>query len=163
MLFRSYLAHTDKAKAFELYSAHYLATTGQLYFSDAHQFADYKDGYHAEVDELMKAPERHTEMISELYVPRDRLVDFMAAVAGDFREHHVNVIYGTIRLIERDDESFLAWAREPWACIIFNLCTPHTDEGIAHTQESFRRLIDRALERGGSYYLTYHQIGRAHV
>lgn len=152
-----YLAHTDKAEAFRLYSKHYLATSGQIYFSDAHQFADYMDGYHARIDELMGASAPCTEMISELYVPRDRLVDFMAAVADDFRDRHVNVIYGTIRLVERDDESFLAWAREPWACIIFNLCTPHTPEGIEHVAESFRRLIDRALEQGGSYYLTYHR------
>jgi FAD/FMN-containing dehydrogenase len=152
-----YLAHTDKAEAFKQYSSHYLATSGQLYFSDAHQFADYRDGYHAQVDELMRAPAPCTEVISELYVPRDRLVDFMAAVAEDFRQFQVNVVYGTIRLIERDDESFLAWAREPWACVIFNLCTPHTDEGIAEAIQSFRRLIDHALERGGSYYLTYHR------
>ena len=152
-----YLAHTDKAEAFEQYARHYLATSGQLYFSDAHQFADYKDGYHAQVDELMKSPVPSTEVISELYVPRDRLVDFMAAVAEDFRRHGVNVVYGTIRLIERDEESFLAWAREPWACVIFNLCTLHTDEGIARARDAFRRLIDRALERGGSYYLTYHR------
>jgi FAD/FMN-containing dehydrogenase len=155
-----YLAHTDKAEAFAQYSRHYLATSGQLYFSDAHQFADYKDGYHAEVDALMRSPAPSTELISELYVPRDRLVDFMAAVAEDFRRHEVNIIYGTIRLIERDDESFLAWAREPWACVIFNLCTQHTEDGIFRARESFLRLIDHALDRNGSYYLTYHRWAR---
>ncbi len=96
-------------------------------------------------------------MISELYVPRDRLADFMADVAEDFRRHDVDAIYGTIRLIERDEESFLAWAREPWACVIFNLHTVHTDEGIEHSAAAFRRLIDRAADRGGSYFLTYHR------
>jgi FAD/FMN-containing dehydrogenase len=69
----------------------------------------------------------------------------------------VNLIYGTIRLIERDDETFLAWATDRWACIIFNLCTVHTDEGLARSADDFRRLIDVAVERGGSYYLTYHR------
>ena len=41
----------------------------------------------------------------------------------------VDVIYGTVRLIERDDESFLAWARDRWACVIFNLHTVHTRRG----------------------------------
>ena len=40
------LAHTDKTAAFELYAAHYLATSGQLYASDRHQLAQYVDGYH---------------------------------------------------------------------------------------------------------------------
>ncbi|MBD0329062.1 MAG: FAD-binding oxidoreductase [Thermoleophilia bacterium] len=152
-----YLAHTDRALAFEQYSRHYLATSGQLYYSDAHQLADYADGYHEALDARLGSGQRATEMITEVYVPRERLADFMAAVAGDFRTHDVNVIYGTIRLIERDDESFLAWATDRWACIIFNLCTTHTAAGIEKAAEDFRRLIDRALERGGKYYLTYHR------
>ncbi len=120
------LAHTDKSRAFELYAEHYLATSGQLYYSDAHQLGDYEDGYHRALDAHLGSPHRATEMISELYVPRDRLADFMAEIAQDFRENDVDPIYGTIRLIERDEDSFLAWAREPWACVIFNLLIPCT-------------------------------------
>lgn len=151
------LAHTEKGRAFDLYAEHYLATSGQLYYSDAHQLADYEDGYHRQLDAVLGAPQRATEMISELYVPRHRLADFMADVADDFRRNRVDVIYGTIRLIERDEDSFLAWAREPWACVIFNLHTVHTEEGIAHSADSFRRLIALAADRSGSYFLTYHR------
>jgi FAD/FMN-containing dehydrogenase len=154
-----YLTHTNKAEAFERYAAHYLATSGQLYWSDAHQSAEYIDDYHRALDEAVGGG-RATEMISELYVPRDRLADFMDAVAEDFRQTRVDVIYGTVRLIERDDESFLAWAREPWACVIFNLHTDHTPEGIERSAAAFRRLIDRAVEFGGSYFLTYHRWAR---
>jgi hypothetical protein len=151
------LAHTDKREAFDRYSAHYLATTGQLYDSDAHQMGDYEDGYHRALDAHLGSPHRATEMISELYVPRDRLTDFMEDVAEDFRRNGVDTIYGTIRLIERDEDSFLPWARESWACVIFNLHTVHTDEGLEHSASAFRRLIDLAGERGGSYFLTYHR------
>jgi hypothetical protein len=72
----------------------------------------------------------------------------------------VDVIYGTVRLIERDDESFLAWAREPWACVIFNVHTEHTPEGIERSADAFRRLIELASARGGSYFLTYHRWAR---
>ena len=152
-----YLAHTDKARAWEVYSTHYLATSGQLYYSDAHQFADYSDGYHGPLDARLGAADPATEMITEIYVPRERLADFMAAVADDFREDATNVVYGTIRLVERDDETFLAWASDRWACIIFNICTTHTPAGIERSAEAFRRLIDRGIERGGKYYLTYHR------
>jgi hypothetical protein len=60
-------------------------------------------------------------------------------------------------LIERDDETLLAWAREPWACIIFNLHVTHTPEAIAGAADTFRGLIDLAIELNGSYYLTYHR------
>ena len=72
----------------------------------------------------------------------------------------MNLIYGTIRLIERDDESFLAWATDRWACVIFNLCTLHTPAGLERAADAFRRLIDLAIERGGKYYLTYHRWAR---
>ena len=151
------LAHVDKRQAVDRYTAHYLATSGQLYWSDLHQMADYVAGYHEAIDAQLGAPAPATEMISELYVPRSALPRFLAEVRDDFRANDVDLVYGTIRLIERDDESVLAWAREPWACVIFNLHTVHTEAGIARSAAAFRRLIDRAIAHGGSYYLTYHR------
>jgi hypothetical protein len=60
-------------------------------------------------------------------------------------------------VIEPDDETVLAWARQRWACVVFNLHVEHTAEGTAKAAADFRRLIDRAIECGGSYYLTYHR------
>jgi FAD/FMN-containing dehydrogenase len=151
-----HLAHTDKAKAWDAYAKHYLTTSGQVYWSDAHQFGDYVDDYHLELDRITGATPA-TEMITEIYVPRGRVDDFTAEVAADFREHGIDVVYGTIRLIERDEETFLPWAREPWACTIFNLHTVHTPTGLEQSAEAFRRLIDMAIARGGSYFLTYHR------
>jgi FAD/FMN-containing dehydrogenase len=154
-----YLAHTDKSRAFDIYTKHYLATSGQLYLSDAHQLADYVDGYHEELTERLGG-ERATEMITEIYVPRERLDDFMAEVAEDFVRYRVDLIYGTVRLIEPDEETFLAWASRRWACVIFNLHTAHTPAGLHHSAAAFRRLIDMTISRGGSYYLTYHRWAR---
>ena len=76
------------------------------------------------------------------------------------RRRRANVIYGTVRLIERDDETFLAWARERYACVIFNLHVDHTPEAVAAAADAFRELIDLAIRHGGSYYLTYHRWAR---
>ena len=151
------LAHTDRARVFEEYAAYYLSTHGQRYWSDTHQLGTYLDGYHAEIDRLRAAPHPGSEMITEIYVPRPALAAFMEQAAELLRRGGVPVIYGTVRLIERDDESFLAWAREPWACIIFNLCVAHTPAGLAAAPHVFRGLIDLAIAFGGSYYLTYHR------
>jgi len=150
------LAHTDKAKAWEVYSAHYLATSGQIYWSDRQQMSVYIDDYHREI----AAPgngKAATEMITEIYVPRPALSAFLAETRDDIRQNAVGLIYGTVRLIERDEESFLAWAREPWACVIVNLHVVHDDAGLTKAAADFRRLIDRGLKHGGSYYLTYHR------
>jgi FAD/FMN-containing dehydrogenase len=151
------LAHTDRRRAFDVYSSHYLSTDGQIYWSDTHQLSVYLDDYHRELDEQLRAAERGSEMITEVYVPREKLVAFMETTRADFRAHEAELIYGTIRLIEKDDQSFLPWARERYACVVFNLHVAHTPTGIEKAKEDFRRLIDRAIEHGGSYYLTYHR------
>jgi FAD/FMN-containing dehydrogenase len=152
-----YFSHADTRRAYEAYTSYYLSTSGQRYWSDTSQLSVYIDDYHAELDRRLGAQHKGTEMITELYVPRPALPAFLAAVRADFRQHGVLLIYGTIRLIERDDESFLAWAREPWVCTVMNLHVDHTQEGLAKAAVDFRRLIDRASEFGGSYFLTYHR------
>lgn len=152
-----YYAHVDKPRVYDLYAGYYLSTSGQVYWSDEHQLSIYPDGYHLEIDRKSGVASTGSEMITEIYVPRGQLADFMYEAADDFRRHAVDVIYGTVRLIEKDDESYMAWAKQNYACIIFNLHVKHTTDGIRTAAESFRRLIDMAIARGGNYYLTYHR------
>jgi len=121
------------------------------------QLSVYVDDYHVALDRQLGAADRATEMITEVYVPRSALPPFLDDVRRDVRENRVELIYGTIRLIERDDESLLAWARAPWACVIFNVHTVHTPAGLERSAAAFRRLIDHGLRYGGSYFLTYHR------
>jgi FAD/FMN-containing dehydrogenase len=154
------LAHNNKTTAFEQYSKYYLSTSGQLYWSDTHQMSTYLDDYHVRLDKQLGVKDRATEMITEIYVPRPQLPSFMVEVADTFRTNGVPIVYGTVRLIEQDDESFLAWAKQPYACIIFNLHVVHTPEGRERAAQAFRDLIDMGLKRGGRYYLTYHRHAR---
>lgn len=155
-----YLAHVEKSRAFNAYATHYQRTDGQIYWSDEHQFTVYQYGYHRDIDTRLGSQTCGGEMISEIYVPRDRLLSFMEAAREGLRSHGGNVIYGTVRLIERERETFLGWARKDWACVIFNLCVHHDPKAIEAAKRSFRMLIDAGLERGGSYYLTYHRWAR---
>ena len=150
-----YLSHADKARAFDEYAGFYMSTNGQTYDSDTFQLSQYIDDYHQELDRSLNAAVKCTETITELYVPLPSLADFMDATAREMRDRQSNVIYGTIRLIEQDDETFLNWARQPYACIVFNLHVEHTKAGIAHATDALRVLIDIAIERDGSYFLTY--------
>ncbi|MEA2707313.1 MAG: hypothetical protein QOH22_2101 [Gemmatimonadaceae bacterium] len=151
------LAHVDRARAFEAYSQYYLTTSGQCYWSDEHQMSTYIPDYHDALGVRLGEYAHGTEMISEIYVPRESLVRFLADVRSDFLEHRTDLIYGTIRLIERDTETMLTWAKEPYACIIFNIHVMADPAGIERGRQEFRRLIDRGLQYGGSYYLTYHR------
>jgi FAD/FMN-containing dehydrogenase len=152
-----HLAHFDKARAFEEYAHYYLSTSGQLYWSDTHQLSYYADDYHAALDRQSRAVVPGSEMISEVYVPRPEIGEFLGDLAESFRRFEADVIYGTVRLIERDPESFLAWAREPFACVVVNLHVEHSPAGIERAKRHFRLLIDLAQRRGGTYFLTYHR------
>lgn len=151
------LAHFNKEKAFELYSAHYLKTNDQIYWSDEHQMSTYLDGYHIRLDSENKSAVAGSEMITELYVPRQCIASFLRAAAQELKALQANVIYGTVRFIEADNESLLTWARESWACTIFNLHIDHTPDGVRAARAQFLALIDLARSFRGSYFLTYHR------
>ena len=153
------LGYTDRKKAFKRYSEYYLSTNGQTYWSDTNQLSAYLPNYAQKIRDQIGG-EESSLIITEIYVPRPDLPDFLAQAADLLRSNRITVIYGTVRLIEKDDESFLAWAKQPYACIIFNLLTLHTPTGIEASARSFRGLIDLAIARGGSYYLTYHKFAK---
>src|SRR5438874_501263 len=154
------LAYTDREKAFKHYSDYYLSTNGQTYWSDTSQLSAYLPNYAKKLREQIGG-EESSLIITEIYVPRTDLPDFLAQAAELLRSNRTIVIYGTVRLIEKDDESFLAWAKESYACIIFNLLTLHTSGGVEASARSFRGLIDLAIARAGNYYLTYHKFAKS--
>jgi FAD/FMN-containing dehydrogenase len=152
-----YLAHTNKSEAFKRYADYYVSTSGQLYWSDEHQMSYYPENYHRAIDRMTDAPSKGTEAICEIYCERAELESFMAEVRDYARREAVNIVYGTVRLVEEDKESFLAWAKKPWACVIFNVHIEHTTGGMIRGGDALRRLIDIGLRHGGSYYPTYHR------
>jgi FAD/FMN-containing dehydrogenase len=156
----TFYSHTHKARAFDVYSSRYLETSGQVYWGDSQLSSAYVDNYHADLDRATGAAVKATEMITEIYVTRPNLAAFMLEARAALRRRRANVIYGTVRLIERDDESFLAWARDRFACVIFNLHLEHTPRGLDEAADAFRALIDLGIAHGGGYYLTYHRWAR---
>ena len=163
------LAHTDKGRAFQLYSEHYLRSHGRVYWSDTMQLSTYIPSYAEFLAEALGRTEvDESLMITELYVRPDDLPAFMGAARRVLREEGVENIYGTIRSIRADEETALPWAREDFACVIFNLRTAHTAAGLGRTRRTACLLIDAAADLGGSFFLTYHpwasrgQIERCH-
>jgi FAD/FMN-containing dehydrogenase len=150
-------AHHRKGRAWEHYTRHYARTHGQHYSHDRAQMGYYDPDYRHYVQEARPELGPGSLMITELYVPREGIEEFMHHAALTLRQHEASLIYGTIRIIEKDDETFLPWARQNYACVVMNLRVEHTADGIARAQRTFRALIDLALERDGSFFLTYHR------
>ena len=153
-----YLSHSNKFRAFEEYAGFYRRTDGQTYDSDTFQLSMYIDHYHEDLDRRLYGDQKCNETITELYVPLPQLAEFMDAASRELRSRRANVIYGTVRLIAQDDETFLNWAAQPYACVVINLHFEHTDWGKAKVADDLRSLIDLASGLGGSYFLTYNRV-----
>jgi FAD/FMN-containing dehydrogenase len=163
------LAHDDKPRAFGEYARHYLQSHGRVYSSDTMQLSTYLPSYseflalaRARARARARANPRHgaideSLVIGEQFVPVDSLVDFLVQARRVLRSTGVEDIYGTIRSILADECTFLRWAKRDYACVIFNLRTPHTSAGIERTMQTFRLLNDASIASGGSFYLTYHR------
>jgi FAD/FMN-containing dehydrogenase len=156
----TFYSHSHPRRAFEVYSTRYLATSGQIYWADSQLSGAYVDDYHRALDVALGARVKASEMITEIYVERRHLAAFMEEARVALRARKATTIYGTVRLIEQDDETLLAWARKRYACVIFNLHVEHTPAAIASAADAFRDLIDLGIAHGGSYYLTYHRWAR---
>jgi FAD/FMN-containing dehydrogenase len=150
------LAHTDKEKYFEQLKAIYMSRSGKLYWSDTHQLGLYIKGYHRQLDNLLGSLPG-SDIPTEVYVPEENLTEFIDEVRKDFIKNKVNLIFGEIGLIQKDDESFLSYAKRPWVRISLHIHTVHTPEGIKHSRHVLQQLIDRSIGYNGSYYLTNHR------
>ncbi len=153
-------AHDKQRAPSSATPSYYLATSGQLYWSDPHQLGDYLDGYHGGSTGDSSADVPATEMITRaLRAARASSPDFMAEARDDFRAQRRRPHLRHVRLIERDDETLPRRGRGSRGPASSSTCTStHTPAGDRPTPaDAFRRLIDLALERGGSFYLTYHR------
>lgn len=146
------LSRTDKRLAFELFTQNYLKTDGQVYWSDTHQLSNAFCGYRSAVNASIG-----TEMITEVYLDPDKAMPFLAKVRSALAARGADLTYGTIRLIEADNETFLPWARRRSVCVVVNLHCPKTSGGIEKTKRDFQIILDHAIEFEGSFYLTYHR------
>lgn len=146
------LMRSNKRQAFKEYAAHYRSTEGQTYWSDTHQLAGNFEGHRKAVD-----ASRGTEMITEVYLPFQQLIAFLIKTREDLMQRDADITYGTIRFIKADKETFLPWAKQDSVCIVCNLHVKQSPEGIQKAKSDFRQIIDRTIEFGGSFFLTYHR------
>ncbi|MEM6562713.1 MAG: FAD-binding oxidoreductase, partial [Planctomycetota bacterium] len=91
-------AHLDKSAAWAGYRRQMLGQDGAVDWNGAWQAATYVAGYHQHVDAATDAP-AGSEVLSEVFVPRERLAEFLAAMGEVIRRFDADIIYGNVRLI----------------------------------------------------------------
>jgi FAD/FMN-containing dehydrogenase len=100
---------------------------------------------------------RWADWLQEFFIPKENLLPFIDRASDVLREQNTRLLNTTIRFVPRNVDAFLSYARQD----CFSLVTYHEQRldprAIADKQALFRRLLDCAIECGGSYYLCYHR------
>jgi FAD/FMN-containing dehydrogenase len=151
------LAHKDRGSAYRRYAKIELAKDGAVEWSDLHQLSTYVPGYHADIEKRLDSGSDGADLIVEVYVPPRDLIPFLEDARRILLTDGLPLVYGVIRFVEQDKETFLAWAKKRYACVIF---TPHTSgeaRALHKAGETCRQLMRAAIRRGGSFYLTYNR------
>jgi FAD/FMN-containing dehydrogenase len=151
------LAHREPKRAYNHYAQYELSLDGNVEWSDVHQLSTYPQGYHKKIEKKLGTAFEGADLILEVYVPRHELISFFEEARHLLLMSEIPLIYGTVRFIEQDKDSFLAWAKKRYACVIFTLHCTSDAHALHKTGGVCRQLIRGATKRSGSFYLTYNR------
>jgi FAD/FMN-containing dehydrogenase len=151
------IAHRDRGSAYRRYAKLELSKDGNVEWSDLHQLSAYPAGYHPEIEKRLGADYVGADLILEVYVPRTELIPLLEDARRILLTSGKPLIYGTVRFIEQDKDSFLAWAKKRYACVIFSPHSSGETQALRKTGEVCKQIIRAANKRSGSFYLTYNR------
>lgn len=96
-----------------------------------------------------------TDILHEYFVPPKRFADFLTAcrevIAGSYQE----LLNVTLRWLESDTDSLLAFAPRPRIAAVMLFSQEMTNRAEADMARMTEALIDRVIALGGTYYLPY--------
>lgn len=99
---------------------------------------------------------RRTDILQEYFLPVDSFVPFVEELRGILTEDRANLLSATIRWVAPNDEVVLAYApRGGGFALVLLLNQELSAEGRERTGRLTRHVVDAAIRRGGTYYLTY--------
>jgi FAD/FMN-containing dehydrogenase len=151
------LAHRNPQRAYTQYAKYELSLDRNVEWSDLHQLSTYPLGYHKNIEKRLGAEFEGADLILEVYVPRDELIPYFEDARRLLLTSEIPLIYGTVRFIEQDRDSFLAWAKKRYACVIFTVHSSSEAHALGKMGEICRQLIRSGVKRSGSFYLTYNR------
>jgi FAD/FMN-containing dehydrogenase len=98
---------------------------------------------------------RRTDILHEYFVSPDRFADFVTACQAVIPGSYQQLLNITLRYVNTDSDSVLAYAPEPRIAAVLLFSQEKTARGEADMARMTHALIDRVLEIGGTYYLPY--------
>jgi FAD/FMN-containing dehydrogenase len=96
-----------------------------------------------------------TDILHEYFVAPARFADFVKACRAVIPASYQQLLNITLRYVDTDRDSVLAYATEPRIAAVMLFSQEKTVRGEADMARMTRALIDRVLDIGGTYYLPY--------
>jgi hypothetical protein len=96
-----------------------------------------------------------TDILHEYFLPAEGLEPFLAACRAAIPASRQDLLNVTLRYVEADRWSVLAYARGPRVAAVMLFSQPMTRTDEEDMTGLTRRLVDAALDAGGSFYLPY--------
>jgi hypothetical protein len=96
-----------------------------------------------------------TDVLHEYFVAPEKFPDFVKACQEIIPASYQQLLNVTVRFVNTDHDSVLAYATEPRIASVMLFSQEKTERGEADMAWMTRRLIERVLAIGGSYYLPY--------
>ncbi|MDR7147114.1 FAD-binding oxidoreductase [Rhizobium sp. BE258] len=96
-----------------------------------------------------------TDILHEYFVSPSRFADFVAACRDVIPASYQQLLNITLRYVNTDSDSVLAYATEPRIAAVMLFSQEKTVRGEADMARMTEALIERVIAIGGSYYLPY--------
>lgn len=96
-----------------------------------------------------------TDILHEYFISPDRFGEFVAACKAVIPASYQQLLNITLRYVNTDHDSVLAYAGEPRIAAVMLFSQEKTVRGEADMARMTEALIERVLAIGGSYYLPY--------
>jgi FAD/FMN-containing dehydrogenase len=96
-----------------------------------------------------------TDILHEYFVPPARFAEFVKACQAVIPASYQQLLNITLRFVNTDHDSVLAYAPEPRIAAVMLFSQEKTSRGEGDMARMTQALIDRVLDIGGTYYLPY--------
>lgn len=112
------------------------------------------DPMHDSVPYLRDALPKETDILHEYFLPRDKLLPFIAELKRLLVEQKVNLVNASVRAVDKEDNA-LSYAPAAAFSVVLYINQPTDAEGTRRMARLTSDLIDLSVRQGGRFFLPY--------
>ena len=117
-------------------------------------FVSRNEPMHDSVAYIRNNLRKETDILHEYFIPRDQFIPFVDGLRQIVREHGVNLLNASVRVIH-PESNFLNYAPAEMYSIVLYINQPTTSEGNEKMGNVTRELIDLTADVNGRFFLPY--------